>query len=114
MHRKKIAHEDLISWLKYLDVEYLSGSEADLLSVFNINDQEQRRQVFMLAVLPEFDALNDVSKKSMLAILENALKASEQELQDIFNRVSMPFTDEVLSRKLFLQSLNEVISEKQV
>lgn len=109
-----MAHEELISWLKYLDIEYLSGSEADRLSVFDINDQKQRREVFLQAVLPEFNAMNAVSKKSMLVVLENALNASEQELQGIFSRVSMPFATEVFSRKLFLQTLKEVVSEKQV
>ena len=114
MRKNKVAHEDLISWLKYFDIEYLNDAECDRLSVLDINDKAQMREALALAVMPEFEALNPTSKKSMLAVLENALSANEQELQPVFDRVAMPFPYVIASKHEFLDTLSEMVCERQV
>ncbi len=114
IRRKEKRLEGLISWLKYLDIEYLSYEEAIQLSVLDINNPEQMQETFRLAVLPEFNALNPVSKISMRSVLKEALSATEEELQPVFDRVGMPFPQPVASKQAFLKALQSVCGEHQV
>ena len=98
-------HEALISWLKYFDIEYLDDDLCAVLSQFDINNSTQQIEVIRIALVPEFQALNDITKASMRCILKSALSAKEEELGPIFFRIAMPFAREVENRNGFLSQI---------
>lgn len=112
MKHQAPAHEDLVSWLKFFDIEYLDDGLCNQLSELDVNSIVERAEAIRLAVSPEFFALNEVSKTSMLRVLNSALAASDEELAQLFERISMPFQSEVTDRRQLLQSLLEAVSVK--
>ena len=109
MHRTLRPYEDLISWLKYFDIEYLDDELGAELAELDINDSGDLLRAIRIAIEPEFRSLNEVSRKSMRAVLNRALAASEEELEYVFSRVGMPFKKEVQSRGKLLQSISQVL-----
>lgn len=112
MRAQRKEHEALISWLKFFDLEYIDASLADRLSALDINYQTQKEEAIELAVLPEYLALNSVSKQSMLLALERALAASDRDLRPLFDRVGMPFPTAVQSERAFLQSIQKLVHDR--
>lgn len=111
MGTRNSEHEALISWLKYFDVEYIDDSLVERLSRLDINNHEQMVDAIQLAVIPEYQALNSVSKQSMIRILDRAVLANDEELRLFFERVAMPFHDTVKSETTLLKSIQELIHE---
>lgn len=109
MNRKVHPHEGLVSWLKFFDINYLDKSLCNQLSELDINQAEECAEAIQLAVIPEFESLNEASKASMLQVLKSALMASDNELEALFSRVSMPFHREVANRTHVLQCISEAI-----
>lgn len=101
--------EGIISWLKFFDFEYIEESLFNELSALNVSKQEELEKAIYLAVVPEYQALNEISKKSMLRILDLALVASEPELKPYFQRISMPFTPPLPSEQVFVKAIHRCI-----
>lgn len=112
MKRKVPPHEGLVSWLKFFDIDYLDNSLSNRLSELDINDIVERAKAIRLAIIPEFESLNEISKSSMLQVLNGALTASDTELAPLFERISMPFQSEVVDRRQLLQSILDAIGVK--
>lgn len=112
MKRKVPPHEGLVSWLKFFDIDYLDNSVCNQLSELDINSPSDRAAAIQLAIRPELESLNEVSKSSMLQVLRDALTASDSELAPLFERISMPFPSEVVDRRQLLNSIWEVIGVK--
>jgi hypothetical protein len=66
----KIIPEDLGSWLKYIHVEYLSDEDYANLLRLDINDSGQQDALIARAFTEEFSALNEVSKRSLIEVLD--------------------------------------------
>jgi len=105
----RIDTQKLISWLKHLDIEYLDDSAAVELSKFDINDPRQQREVIGLAIVPEFEALNEKSRDSLKNILSDCKKCTDAELESVFSRVGMPFNEQLIGRQLFLCAIWDVL-----
>jgi hypothetical protein len=109
MKRKVPPHEGLVSWLKFFDIDYLDNSVCNQLSELDINCPAERAAAIQLAIRPEFESLNEISRSSMLQVLNGALTASDSELAPLFERISMPFQSEVVDRRQLLHSIWDVI-----
>jgi hypothetical protein len=105
MKRKVPPHEGLMSWLKFFDIDYLDDSVCNRISEIDINRPAELAEAIQLAVSPEFESLNELSRASMLQVLNSALTASDKELAPLFERVSMPLQIEAVDRKQFLHSI---------
>ena len=114
MKRKVPPHEGLVSWLKFFDIDYLDNSVCNRLSELDINSPAECAEAIQLAVSPEFESLNEISRASMLQVLNGALTASDKELTPLFERVSMPFQNEILDRRQFLHSIWDAIGAKSM
>lgn len=101
--------EGIISWLKFFDFEYIGEPLFQELSALNANKPEELEKAVFLAILPEHQALNEISKKSMLRILDLALAASEPELKPYFQRICMPFSPPLPSEHVFVKAIHRCI-----
>lgn len=113
MKRTVHPHEGLVSWLKFFDIDYLDNNVCNQLSEFDINSPSKRTEAIQLAIRPKFEALNEVSKSSMLEVLYGALNASDSELAPLFDRISMPFQRDVEDRRQLLNSIWDAIHSKE-
>ena len=104
MNHSKAA-EDLVSWLKYLDIEYLDDEISRELSKLDINDHGDQRRVIEKAIAPEFSRLNEISKESLKRILAAGTALTNSDTDSIFSRVGMPFPDELVDRQGFLREV---------
>lgn len=110
MRRTKFNELDgIVSWLKYFDLEYLSESLFSELSSLSADDSTTLERAVVLAVLPEFRGLNEVSKTSMLRILDLAISVDEHELKPYFDRICMPFSPLPSSPHAFLVAIHDCI-----
>lgn len=101
--------EGIISWLKFFDFEYIDESLFHKLSALNASKPEELEEAIFLAVLPEYQALNEISKKSMLRILDLALAASQPELEPYFQRICMPFSPPLPPEYVFVKAIHRCI-----
>lgn len=104
----KVAQE-LVSWLKFLDVEYLDECTAVELAKYDINEKQQQLEVFEIAIKPEFDALNKISQEALKVILFDGIKLSNAELEAVFSRIAMPFSSPVTDQRAFLCLVRDYI-----
>ena len=111
MKCKESPYEGLMSWLKFFDIDYLDSSVCNQLSDLDINIPAHCDTAIKLAIRPEFDSLNELSRSSMMQLLHDALSASDKELDPLFERISMPFQSEAVSHQQFLQSIWNAIGE---
>lgn len=107
----RIDTQRLVSWLKYLDIEYLDDAVVVELSKFDINDPQQRREMIGIAIVPEFATLNEKSKESLKEILAECKNCTDVELEGVFARVGMPFKQPLIERQLFLVAVWDVLFE---
>ncbi len=99
----------LSSWLKYLDDNYISDEAADLISGLDINDENDQEKIISIAIKPEYDAMNEVSKHGFDEVLSIAIEASETELEKVFEVMSFSCTGGVLNKSQFVRSIKAVV-----
>ncbi|MYM27436.1 hypothetical protein GTP58_03780 [Duganella sp. CY15W] len=80
-----------MSWLKYLDVEYIDGTKWESLTKLDINDPKHWSQIIDLAMREDVASLNAISKQAMKAVLDDLEDFSEREVKDLMDRICMPF-----------------------
>lgn len=83
--------EKFMSWLKYLDIEYLDDATFDRLSEFDINNPGDWGNIVELAMREDATSFNSVSRVSMIAVLDNLAGYPEREVRMLLERVTMPF-----------------------
>lgn len=102
--------QDIISWLKYLDIEYLDDASCDALAALDINDPSDQMEIIRLAIESEFANLNDISKASMRRILDEVEGHPEHEVRLIVERVGMPFKEPLQNYKAFFRRISEYLN----
>jgi hypothetical protein len=83
--------EKFMSWLKYLDLEYLDETTFNRLSEFDINDPNDWHNIVELAMREDATSFNPVSRVSMIALLDKLPSYPEREVRGLLERVTMPF-----------------------
>lgn len=83
--------EEFMSWLKYLDIEYLDEITLNTLSEFDINDPSDWSNIVEVSMRDEAIRFNSVSRVSMIAVLDNLAGYPESEVHRLLERVTMPF-----------------------
>ena len=101
--------QNLISWLKYLDVEFLDHKLCIELSKLDINNPDDQKVIIRTAIQPEYEALNETSKKAMELILVESEDQSEIDVIKVFERVGMPFQNELVDCKAFLRRIRVIL-----
>jgi hypothetical protein len=101
----KANSQHLISWLKYLDIEYLSDELSWDLALLDVNSPSDQERIIALAIVPEYTALNEISKKSMMKILDEVASYPEADVKGLLARVGMPFRDELLDYRAFFEKV---------
>ncbi len=104
---------NLISWLKYLDVNYLDDDICETLSRFNINNPLDQDEIIKLAILPEFFLLNEISKKELKQTLVELESYSDEELLKITTLVGMPFNEELADYKAFFRKVQGLVCKDE-
>ena len=102
---------DLSSWLKYLDDNYISDEIADLISGLDINKEDEQKRIIHIAIKPEYEALNDISKQGFDEILKLASGASETELEKVFATMSFSCVSEVENKPQFIFNIGSVVQQ---
>ena len=95
--------EKIISWLKYLDNEYLDDSKCVSLSELNINDAADHDRIIDIAMREEVCSLNAISRSSMLSALDEISNYPEDAVRKIIKRTGMPFNQELLDYVTFFR-----------
>jgi hypothetical protein len=103
--------QHLISWMKYLDIEYLDDELSEQLSPFDVNDPSDQDRIIELAIEPEFAALNDTSKKSLMQILYEVNDYPEADVRKLLARVGMPFREQLVDYKAFFDRVRLHVSQ---
>ncbi|UUZ47699.1 hypothetical protein LP420_31800 [Massilia sp. B-10] len=80
-----------MSWLKYLDIEYLDEITFNKLSDFDINDPSDWSNIVEVAMRDEAINFNPVSRVSMIAVLDDLAGYPKSEVRRLLERVTMPF-----------------------
>jgi hypothetical protein len=101
----------LTSWLKHLDIEYISNEFAHELAVFDINNRSDQDIIIELAIVPGFTSCNDISKKSMLTTLEELPDYPECEVRRLLASVGMPFNESLNDYKTFFEKVKRRCAE---
>lgn len=83
--------EVLMSWLKYLDVEYIDDTKWESLTKLDINDPKHWRRIIDLAMREDVANLNAISNQSMKAVLDDLEDFPEREVKKLMDRICMPF-----------------------
>lgn len=99
--------EKLISWLKYLDIEYLDTASCEELSVLNINDPADQVKIINIAIRDEFNSLNNISQLSMMRILDEVNDYPESATREVMSRVGMPFNETLIDYKSFFEMIRK-------
>lgn len=99
--------QKIISWLKYLDVEYLDDSHCEALSSLDINKPSDQTEIIRLAMQDEVAGLNEISRASMRKILDEVEEYPESEVRLVIERVGMPFQDSLQDYKAFFRRVHD-------
>lgn len=101
--------EKLISWLKYLDVEYLDDATCEALAKLNINNPNDVAEIVSLAMKNEVVNLNEISRKSMKNILDEVGSYPENSVRHLIERIGMPFDEPLINYKVFFSRVRELL-----
>jgi hypothetical protein len=104
--------EPLVSWLKFLDVEYLDDATCEALANLNINEIADQVKIIDLAMRDEFNSLNETSRVSMIAILDEVSKYPDSAVRAVIERVGMPFNEPLLDYRTFFEVVKEQLFSK--
>jgi hypothetical protein len=102
---------DLSSWLKYLDDNYISDEIADVIDGLDINREDEQKRIIQIAIKPEYEALNDISKQGFDEILSLAIEASETELENVFAAMSFSCIGEVIKKAQFIRNIESAVQQ---
>lgn len=106
--------QDLVSWLKYFDDNYLSDEDADLISELDINDSSEQRKIIEVLIKPEFQAMDKLNKQSFYKILEIAVTADESKLNKVFELMSFGYVGEVSDKPMLINNIKSIIDGDKV
>lgn len=104
--------EKMISWLKYLDVEYLDDSTCEALAKLNINDVTDHDEIINLAMHDEVGSLNEISRMSMMRILDEISTYPESAVRKLIARIGMPFDEPLLDYEAFFSRVRQQLFSK--
>ena len=99
--------QKIISWLKYLDIEYLDDASCEALSSLDINNSSDQLEVIRVAMQNEIAGLNEVSRASMKKILDEVESYPESEVKLVIERVGMPFQEPLQDYKAFFRQVRD-------
>jgi len=94
--------QDLRSWLKYFDDNYLTDKNAKLISQLDINVMTEQRKIIKILIRPEFQNMDQINKQNFYKILEIALNS-------IFDSMSFGYVGEVLDKRTLLKNIKLII-----
>jgi hypothetical protein len=103
--------EMLISILKYIDIDYMSEEECNSIYFLDVNNTEQQKQIIRTIIVPGFKELNNTSQERLKEVLKLCLQDMES-VNVIFERVSMPFENDIEDKKAFLENIYEELFGK--
>jgi len=101
--------QDLRSWLKYLDDNYLTDENANLISQLDINILSEQRKIIEILIKPEFQEMDQTNKQNFYKILEIALNSEETKLNSVFDSMSFGYVGEVLDKVMLLKNIQSII-----
>ena len=107
MNMKKF--EGIITILKYLDNDFISDEQYEIICNLDINNQEQQNQIIRTTLLPNFREFNEITQHSIKKLMEECLQDKEATLylDKLFISISMPFESEITDKRAFLQNVFE-------
>ena len=98
---------ELISWLKYLDIEYLDDASCKALSSLDINNPSDQPEIIRIAMKNEIMELNEISLSSMKKILYELENFSDLDIESVMENVEMPFHCHLHNYRGFFKQVKE-------
>lgn len=97
--------QDMTVWLGFIDVNYLSGDEADRLSSFDLDNADGLKGVIDTWLRPEFEKDNAQNRAEMLEVLEYSKRWTAAQLRPVFRQVGSPSGNEIKDIDRFKDTL---------
>lgn len=104
-----IKPSDMGVWLDYIDVNCLSADDQERLAEFDIDSDDDLRQLISQWLKPHFEENNAQSKSSMRAVLEQSKEWSAKDLSSAFEAISFPSGQEIKDIERFMRELRQQI-----
>lgn len=83
------------------DIEYIDDEACESLAIFDINDPVDQEKIIELAIIPEFNSWNEISKNSLKQVLMEVDEYQEAEVVKLIQRIGTPFSQELVDYKAF-------------
>jgi len=99
------------SWLLWLDDNCIADEVANAVSGFSINSEDGQTKIIEVAIMPEYEALNAVSKNHYDEVLNIAIESSESQLENIFSSMSFSCVGVVSDKVKFVHNLKRLVNQ---
>jgi hypothetical protein len=105
MSNKKL--NGLVTLLKYLDNDFISDEQYEIVGSLDINTLEQQNKIIRTLLIPGFEEFNKITQESIKKLLEDCLQdpKSSKDLDIIFSSISMPFENDIQDKRAFIENV---------
>ncbi|MCS0630320.1 hypothetical protein NX786_13335 [Telluria mixta] len=102
--------EDFMSWLKYLDIEYLNETTCNAVSDLDINDPTDWSSIIELTMREDVTSFSSAARASMIKVLDDLADYPELEVRKLIDeRVAMPFDTPLRDYLPFFEHVRRVL-----
>jgi hypothetical protein len=98
-------YNSIYSWLKFLDVEYLTDEKCNILCHLDINDSIDQDVIIKVTMEDDFKMMNDISRMSLKKILEELPSIPDERIFLVIDGVGMPFNGELTDFRRFFSKV---------
>lgn len=103
--------QDLMSWLRHVDVNGLTDMEAEEIAHVDIEDDAQLDALVLNWLRPRFLEMNDQNQREFRGILDQSDAFNPAEVRTVFAQVVTPSGQSIRDIPRFLEALKKAASE---
>jgi hypothetical protein len=97
--------QDMIVWLSQIDVNGLTATDADHLAAFDVNDDNDLKNMIYSWIKPQFEQHDAQNQAEMREILEQSKQWTAKQLQPVFMEIGIPSGQKVKNIDRFMEVL---------
>jgi hypothetical protein len=101
--------QNLMVWLRYIDVNGLNDAEGRELSSVDINDEMQLNKLILNWVKPRYLEWDERNRQDMRLILEQSAHWKTKDIMAIFDQIQFPSGQKIEDPNRFLTALRAII-----
>jgi len=96
---------DLLSLLKVFDANYASEEDCKAVRDLDVNNPEDVSIAVNVLLVPEFRSYLPTAQVRLTELLRSRLDNSEEDFDELFDRVELVFGNSVNDRRAFMRAL---------